>query len=403
MKGRDSTAPGAGSDDSPNAYQPVGYRGSVISSTIAPVIEAVYSRSVDGRPLIHLDDVVKRYETPAGSLTALKSVSLEVGSGEFVAVIGKSGSGKSTLVNMITGIDRPSSGGVWVDGTAVHELSEGATAQWRGRTVGVVFQFFQLLPTISLLDNVVLPMEFCRLWTPRERRERAHDLLARVGLAEKARKLPAAVSGGEQQRVAIARALATNAPLLVADEPTGNLDSATAASMIDLFEQLVADKKTVLIVTHDNDMAARATRTVVVADGTVVNEYVRTALATFDLDQLGVASAHLRRETYAPGSVIVRQGEVADALYIITAGEVEVYLRHPDGADVMVNRHRVGEYFGEIALLHGGTRRATVRAAAEAETEVMALDRETFEQLMRESEPAQREFLREIDARLSAG
>jgi putative ABC transport system ATP-binding protein len=356
---------------------------------------------VEGRPLIHLDGVVKRYDTPAGSLTALRNVSLEVGAGEFVAVIGKSGSGKSTLVNMITGIDRPSSGRVWVDQTAVHELSEGATAQWRGRTVGVVFQFFQLLPTISLLDNVVLPMEFCRLWTPRERRERALELLARVGLADKARKLPAAVSGGEQQRVAIARALATDAPLLVADEPTGNLDSATAASMIDLFEQLVAGEKTVLIVTHDNDLATRATRTVVVADGRVVNEYVRRALATFDLDQLGVASAHLRRETYAPGSVIVRQGDAADALYIITAGEVEVFLRHPDGAEVIVNRHGLGEYFGEIALLRGGTRRATVRAASDGVTEVMALDRKTFEQLMRESEPAQREFLREIDARLA--
>jgi ABC-type lipoprotein export system ATPase subunit len=357
---------------------------------------------VDGRPLIDLDDVVKQYETPAGSLAALKRVSLEVGAGEFVAVIGKSGSGKSTLVNMITGIDRPSSGEVWIDGTAVHDLSEGATAQWRGRSVGVVFQFFQLLPTISLLDNVVLPMEFCRLWTSHERRARALELLDRVGLAEKARKLPAAVSGGEQQRVAIARALATDAPLLVADEPTGNLDSGTAASMIDLFEQLVASGKTVLIVTHDNDLAARATRTVVVADGTVVNEYVRRALATFDLDQLGVASAHLRRESYPPGSVIFRQGDEADALYIITQGEVEVFLHHPDGAEVIVNRHGRGEYFGEIALLRGGTRRATVRASPEGATDVMALDRETFERLMSESEPAQAEFLREIDARLAA-
>src|SRR5512133_2811467 len=163
-------------------------------------------------PLIELEDVVKVYETPAGSLTALKGVSLGVDGGEFVAVIGKSGSGTSTLANMITGIDRPTSGRVVIDGTAVHELSEGATAQWRGRTVGVVFQFFQLLPTLSLLDNVVLPMEFCRLWTPSERRERAHELLTRVGLGARAGKQPAAVSGGEQQRAAIARALATDPP-----------------------------------------------------------------------------------------------------------------------------------------------------------------------------------------------
>jgi ABC-type lipoprotein export system ATPase subunit len=357
---------------------------------------------VSRQPLIHLDEVVKRYETDAGSLTALRSVSLEVGNGEFVAVIGKSGSGKSTLVNMITGIDRPSSGGVWVDGTPVHELSEGATAQWRGRTVGVVFQFFQLLPTISLLDNVVLPMEFCRLWTRRERRERALELLGRVGIAEKAGKLPGAVSGGEQQRVAIARALATDPPLLVADEPTGNLDSVNAASVIDLFEQLVADGKTVLIVTHDNDLAARATRTVVVVDGLVVNEYVRRALEKLDLDQLGVAVAHLRRETYPPGSVIVREGDPAGDFYIVTSGEVEILLRHPGSAEVVVNRLGSGEYFGEIALLRGGTRRNTVRAGATGPAEVMALDRETFDQLIRESEPARRELRRVADARLDA-
>ena len=356
---------------------------------------------MDG-PLIHLDEVVKQYETPAGSLTALRNVSLEVGDREFVSVIGKSGSGKSTLVNMITGIDRPTSGGVWVDGTPVHELSEGAISQWRGRTVGVVFQFFQLLPTISLLDNVVLPMEFGRLWTARERRDRAHELLERVGLAERANKLPAAVSGGEQQRAAIARALATDPPLIVADEPTGNLDSANAESMIELFEQLVAGGKTIVIVTHDNDLAARGTRTVVVADGLVVNEYVRRALAKLDLEQLGLAASNLRRETYAPGSVIIRQGDPARDFYIITAGTVEILLRQPGGTELVVNRLGRGEYFGEIALLRGGTRRNTVRAGPDEEVEVMALDRETFDRLMSESEPARRELRRVAEARVPA-
>jgi energy-coupling factor transporter ATP-binding protein EcfA2 len=245
-------------------------------------------------------------------------------------------------------------------------------------------------------------MEFCRLWTPRERRERALQLLARVGLDTKAWKLPGAVSGGEQQRAAIARALATDPPLLVADEPTGNLDSANAASVIELFEQLVAEGKTVLIVTHDNDLAARATRTVVVVDGLVVNEYVRRALAKLDLDQLGVAVAHLRRETYQPGSVIVREGDAARDFYIITAGEVEILLRHPGSAEVVVNRLGSGEYFGEIALLHGGTRRNTVRTAAHGPAEVMALDRETFEELVRESEPARRELRRVAELRLEA-
>jgi ABC-type lipoprotein export system ATPase subunit len=372
----------------------------VADDTASP--DRVYSPAVDGGPLIRLDSVVKNYETPAGSLSALRSVSLEIGDSEFVAVIGKSGSGKTTLVNMITGIDRPSSGGVWVHGTPVHDLSEGAIAQWRGRTVGVVFQFFQLLPTISLLDNVVLPMEFGRLWTRRERRERALELLASVGLADRALKLPAAVSGGEQQRAAIARALATDPPLLVADEPTGNLDSGNAAAVIELFEQLVDGGKTIVIVTHDNDLAARGTRTVVVADGLVVNEYVRKALSKLDLDQLGLAAAHLRRESYPPGSVIIRQGDPARDFYIITAGVVEVLLEQPGGSELVVNRLGRGEYFGEIALLRGGTRRNTVRAGADAPVEVMALDRETFDRLMRESEPARRELRRVAEARVPA-
>jgi ABC-type lipoprotein export system ATPase subunit len=282
----------------------------------------------------------------------------------------------------------------------VHELSEGETAQWRGRTVGVVFQFFQLLPTLSLLDNVVLPMEFCRLWTPRERRERAHELLARVGLGDRAGKQPAAVSGGEQQRAAIARALATDPPLLVADEPTGNLDTANAEVVFDLFEELVSAGKTILMVTHDNDLAARATRTVVVADGSVVNEYVRQALAKLDLDRLGLAAARAHRVEFQPGAVIVREGDVADAFYIVTGGSVEVLLRHPSGQEILVHRLGRGEFFGEIALLRGGTRTATVRAAPDGPAELMALDRETFDELVRESQPAAEELRRVAEARL---
>jgi len=232
-------------------------------------------------PLIDLENVVKRYETPAGSVDALKGVSLAVDGGEFVAVIGKSGSGKSTLANMITGIDRPTSGRVVIDGTVVNDLTEGATAQWRGRTVGVVFQFFQLLPTLSLLDNVVLPMEFCRMWTPRERRERAHELLTRVGLGERAGKQPAAVSGGEQQRAAIARALATDPPLLVADEPTGNLDKKNSELVADIFEQLAAGGQTLVMVTHDGAFAQRARRRITMEDGNVVAD---TGLAVAAVD-----------------------------------------------------------------------------------------------------------------------
>ena len=230
-----------------------------------------HDRSGNGR-LIQLRDVVKTFDTAAGTFTALKGVNLQVDAGEFVAVVGKSGSGKSTLINMITGIDRPTSGQVIVDNTALHALREGQLAVWRGRTVGVVFQFFQLLPALTAVENVMLPMDFCDAYPSRERRERALRLLEQVGMAEQAHKLPNALSGGQQQRVAIARALATDPPILVADEPTGNLDSATAETIFRLFEQLVAGGKTILMVTHDDDLAKRAGRAVRVADGQIVEE-----------------------------------------------------------------------------------------------------------------------------------
>ena len=221
--------------------------------------------------LIELRQVVKTYETAAGTFTALKNVDLQVDPGEFVAVIGKSGSGKSTLINMITGIDRPTSGEILIGDTAVHKLNEGQIAVWRGRQVGVVFQFFQLLPTLTLVENVMLPMDFCDMYSMREREERALGLLEQVGLTPHAYKLPTAISGGEQQRAAIARALANDPPIIAADEPTGNLDSVTSASIFNLFEDLVANGKTILMVTHDLDLARRVSRTVLLVDGEIAD------------------------------------------------------------------------------------------------------------------------------------
>jgi len=221
---------------------------------------------------IDLRQVVKTYEGAAGTFTALKGVSLQVGAGQFVAIIGKSGSGKSTLINMITGIDRPSAGEVIVDGTGVHGLTEEQIAVWRGRTIGVIFQFFQLLPTLTAVENVMLPMDYCQGYPAAERPERAMYLLEQVGMADRAHRLPSELSGGEQQSIAIARALANDPPLLAADEPTGNLDWKTAGAVIRLFESLVDDGKTILMVTHDPELAERAQRTVVIADGEVVNE-----------------------------------------------------------------------------------------------------------------------------------
>jgi len=231
--------------------------------------------------LIELRQVTKAYQTEAGTFIALKNVDLQIGPGEFVAVIGKSGSGKSTLINMITGIDRPTSGEVLVGDAAVHTLSEGQIAAWRGRNVGVVFQFFQLLPMLTVAENIMLPMDFCNMYSLPERTERAMYLLGQVGMEEQAHKLPNALSGGQQQRVAIARALANDPPIVVADEPTGNLDSNTAEAIFSLFESLVADQKTILMVTHDRDLAQRVGRTVIIADGEIVNEQGRpVALAS---------------------------------------------------------------------------------------------------------------------------
>ena len=220
-------------------------------------------------PMISVRDATRTFRTPAGPFTALSGVSLDVGAGEFVTVVGQSGSGKSTLLSLLAGIDRPTSGEVHVAGTAIHAISERAISSWRGRTVGIVFQFFQLLPTLTALENVMLPMDFCRTFPSRERRRRAERLLERVGVADQGRKLPHTLSGGQQQRVAIARALANEPPLLLADEPTGNLDSLTASEVLTLFDSLVRDGQTLVMATHAAAAQRLATRVVNLADGRV--------------------------------------------------------------------------------------------------------------------------------------
>jgi putative ABC transport system ATP-binding protein len=225
--------------------------------------------------LIDLRSIVKIYESAAGKVAALNGVNLQIFPGEFVAVIGKSGSGKTTLMNIITGIDRPTIGEVFIAGTALHNLNEGATAVWRGNSVGVVFQFFQLLPTLNVIENVMLPMDFCHRYSLKERQKRALYLLDQVELVDYANRLPSALSGGQQQRVAIARALANDPPILVADEPTGNLDSTTAASVFSLFEKLVNQGKTIVMVTHDQDLVKQVFRTIFIKDGRIVGDETR--------------------------------------------------------------------------------------------------------------------------------
>ncbi len=223
--------------------------------------------SCHGRELIDLRGVCKSYQTGAEEIQVLHDVDLRVGKGEFVSVVGPSGSGKSTLLNMISGIDRPTRGQVFVAGEAVHALSENELARWRGINVGVIFQFFQLLPPLTILENVLLPMDFCDTYRRGERKARAKELLELVGIADQAHKLPSALSGGQQQRAAIARALANDPPLIVADEPTGNLDSGTADQVFDLFRRLIDEGKTVVFVTHDQGLSARTDRVLDLLDG----------------------------------------------------------------------------------------------------------------------------------------
>ncbi len=223
----------------------------------------------EAEALIALRNVVKIYNSLAGSVTALQGIDLQVQRGEFVVVMGKSGSGKTTLVNMVTGLDRSTSGEIWVTGAPLHRFSTERAAKLRGKTMGVVFQSFELLPTLTVLQNVMLPMDFAWRYSVREQRQRALQLLEQVDIAEHARKLPTALSGGQQQRLAIARAMANDPAILVADEPTGSLDSVTAAAVVDLFVELVRQGRTVLLVTHDKDVARRGTRILTLADGEV--------------------------------------------------------------------------------------------------------------------------------------
>jgi putative ABC transport system ATP-binding protein len=223
-----------------------------------------------GDAAVRVTGVVKNYRDGMSGCAALRGVDLVAGAGEFVAIVGRSGSGKSTLLNLVAGIDRPTSGHIEVAGTVLGDLTENALAAWRGRTVGVVFQFFQLLPTLTVAENVMLPMELCRTVPVRRRRPRALELLDRVGIAALADKLPSTLSGGEQQRAAIARALANDPPVLVADEPTGNLDAQTGDAVLDLLAGLAAAGCCVLMVTHERDVARWVRRTVSLADGRVV-------------------------------------------------------------------------------------------------------------------------------------
>jgi ABC-type lipoprotein export system ATPase subunit len=351
--------------------------------------------SLTVHPIVTLQKVCKSYKTAVGDYQALKGIELQIHAGEFVGIIGKSGSGKSTLLNMITGIDHPSAGKVYVNNTAVHQLSENQIARWRGKNLGVVFQFFQLLPTISVIENVMLPMDFCHTYPKRDREKRALSLLEMVELADHAYKFPTALSGGQQQRVAIARALANNPPLIIADEPTGNLDSKTAENVFDLFNHLVAQGKTIIVVTHDSGLARHTHRTALLADGEIVNEHVASALPTLPQDLLLKATHDARLQKYEADSLILEKGAYADSFYIVTSGAVDVIVPRSDRSDAVTLPLGPGEIFGEMAYFHEHRRQATVRASESGPVEVLTFGYDTLEQLLSQSEVT-RELLYQI-------
>ena len=272
-------------------------------------------------------------------------------------------------------------------------------AAWRGRNLGIVFQFFQLFPTLTILENVILPMELNNLYSKIERKERAMHLLEKVELAAQAHKLPSSISGGQQQRVAIARALANDPPLLVADEPTGNLDSKTAEKIFSLFENLVALGTTILMVTHDGDLARRVDRTILISDGEVVNEYLVRALSTLTQDQLVEVSRSIKPQIFQPDSAIIRQGEKGDKFYILLDGKADVYMNMPGGSELLLNQLKPGQYFGEMALLGGGVRAATVKASHEGPVSVAALNEEAFNSLVNDSRSLREELMSLVEWR----
>jgi putative ABC transport system ATP-binding protein len=345
--------------------------------------------SAQAHPMIDLREVNKFYKTAVGDYHALENVDLQIHAGEFVSIIGKSGSGKTTLLNMITGIDRPSNGEVWVNGSAVHGLNENKMARWRGKNLGIVFQFFQLLPMISVLENIMLPMDFCRTYPMNERRKRAMDLLDLVELADQAHKLPTALSGGQQQRVAIARALANDPPVIIADEPTGNLDSKTAESVFTLFNDLVAKGKTIIIVTHDSGLAKRTHRTALIADGEIVNEYVAKAMPTLTPAQLLQAAKMARSHVHEAGSMILSEGANADTFYIVSKGSVEVILPRPNQSDVIALQLGPGKCFGEIEFFHEKKHLASIRASEAGTVELLAIGYDQLSELLNQSDATQ--------------
>jgi putative ABC transport system ATP-binding protein len=349
--------------------------------------------------LIHLNSVTKVYHTDAGDFPALKHIDLDIEAGQFVGIIGKSGSGKSTLINMITGIDRATTGNIHIAGSDITHLQEGDMATWRGKHLGVVFQFFQLLPTLTVIENVMLPMDFCSVYMPQERRQKALELLDLVELKDQAEKFPSELSGGQQQRIAIARAMANDPPIIAADEPTGNLDSRTAEQIFALFRDLVSRGKTIIMVTHDRDLAKKVDRSIIIADGQVIEEYLINTFSDLSEAQLAWVTKKVITKEYKPGQVIIAEGEPSHSFYVIMNGDVEISVNSGKQAKILETFSK-GHYFGEIELLHQTKNVATARAGSQG-AKVGIIDKDIFYDILSKSPSLKADLREAADSHLS--
>jgi putative ABC transport system ATP-binding protein len=329
--------------------------------------------------LIQMKDIVKTFKTAEGSFTALKQVTACFYPGEFVSIVGKSGSGKSTLVNMLTGIDHPTAGSVRVGDTYIHQLSENDMSRWRGRNLGIIFQFFQLMPTLTLLENVMLPMALCGKCTaPAEREKRARELLTLVGLEAETEKLPAAVSGGQQQSAAIARALANDPPILIADEPTGNLDSHSADAVFQIFTELVEQGKTILMVTHDASLARRTQRILLLSDGELIDPWIAQVFHELPHNQMLWLTHHLQRRSLSPGSSIETDDLASIGLCLVVGGQLEA-LNGKTGSLSPIGVLKPGDYLSSLDLRSSTLNVTRLQSRTDGAASLMVLDQAEFQ------------------------
>lgn len=345
----------------------------------------VHVADVTPESIIELRRVVKRFSNAAGEFTVLKGVDLTINRGEFVSIVGKSGSGKSTLLNMITGIDHPSDGQVIVNHNDIYSgVTESARSKWRGKNLGIVFQFFQLLPMLTLLENVMLPMDYVDMYDFDERPVRAMELLTLVGLEKFANKLPVLVSTGQQQLAAIARAMACDPPLLIADEPTGNLDTRSADTIIGLFEFFVSQGKTIVMVTHDPSLTSRTDRNIIISDGELIDETVSRSLPQLRHRHMLEFTKIAQRRIFQPHETILSRDNSVDHFFMIRSGEVEAVLQKTRSKEIILSRLGKNEFFGDIELMRGGKAIANVRAG-EQPVETLMIPRADFVRVMEQS------------------